>query len=730
MNLKISISLLLCLLFIFNAAAQTLDSIKFQTLNTFTVQGYRAQFAEVKQLESVHQTYIVSGKKHEVISIQDLPANLAEKTGRQIFAKIPGAFVYDMDGSGNQMNISTRGLDPHRSWEYNVRQNGVMTNSDVYAYPASHYGPPMEAVQRIELLRGAASLQYGAQFGGMLNYVIKQADTSKVFGFESINSVGSFGLFSSFNAVGGKKGRLMYYAYYQRRVSNGYRENSRSDAQAQFVSLKYDFSKNFCAKLELGRSTYLYQMPGPLTDAMFAQNPRQATRSRNYFNPDVYVPSLTIEWQINPSTKVNWVNSALLGVRNSVQFIGFADLRDTIIGSTRQYGHRQVDIDQFNSYTSEFRLQKDYELGRLSNTMILGLRYINNDLHRQQLGRGSTGTDFDLTLTSPQFGRDMHLKSQNVALFVENLFRITEKLELSAGMRFENGVSRMSGVISYLSNELVPQDIVHRYPLFGINGQYKIDANNKIYGGWSQAYRPVIFSDMVPATALEQTDPNLKDALGNNAEFGFKGTLTGRLTYDVNFFQVFYQNRIGTLVLTDDNNKPYVWRTNIGDSRTRGIELYAEYALSESKNHKVSFFTASTYMDGIYLNGQLRNGNENISLKGKTLEIVPRWISRNGLQILYKAFSSVLQFSYVSESYSDATNTVIPLANGTRGLVPEYGIWDWNMSFRLRNTYLFRLGINNLTDRQYFTRRPTIYPGPGVWSSDGRSIVASLGVKI
>ena len=43
----------------------------------------------------------------------------------------------------------------------------------MYGYPASHYSMPMEAVDHIELVRGTGSLQYGAQFGGMLNYVTK-----------------------------------------------------------------------------------------------------------------------------------------------------------------------------------------------------------------------------------------------------------------------------------------------------------------------------------------------------------------------------------------------------------------------------------------------------------------------------------------------------------------------------------------------------------------------------
>ena len=111
---------------------------------------------------------------------------------------MPGVFVYDMDGSGNQINIATRGLDPHRGWEFNNRKDGIITNSDMYGYPASHYSMPFESIDRIELVRGTGSLQYGAQFGGMLNYVSKQGDTTKPFSFESINTVGSYNLTKHF----------------------------------------------------------------------------------------------------------------------------------------------------------------------------------------------------------------------------------------------------------------------------------------------------------------------------------------------------------------------------------------------------------------------------------------------------------------------------------------------------------------------------------------------------
>lgn len=283
---------LLIIAFVFSYSAfsqtKTTDTTGSKLLNVVIVQGYKNNESSIKQLPDVHQNFIVAGKKNEVISVQSLDENISEKTGRQIFSKIAGAFVYDMDGSGNQLNISTRGLDPHRSWEYNVRQNGILTNSDIYGYPANHYSAPLESIQKIELIRGTASLQYGAQFGGMINYVTKQADTTRKISFESINSAGSFGLFSSYNAIGGTIGKLRYYAYYQKRVSEGYRKNANSDAEAQFMSLEYLFNPNVKLKAELGRSTYLYRSLGPLTDAMFTADPRQSTRNRNYFSPDIF----------------------------------------------------------------------------------------------------------------------------------------------------------------------------------------------------------------------------------------------------------------------------------------------------------------------------------------------------------------------------------------------------------------------------------------------------------
>lgn len=130
------------------------------------------------------------------------------------------------------------------------------------------------------------------------------------------------------------------------------------------------------------------------------------------------------------------------------------------------------------------------------------------------------------------------------------------------------------------------------------------------------------------------------------------------------------------------------------------------------------------------MKGSVTLNGENKSIVGNRLETVPKWISRNGVTLSHKIVSSTLMYSYVADSYSDALNTEKPSDDGAKGLVPAYNIFDFNASLKIAQNYTLKLGVNNFTNEQYFTKRPTGYPGVGVWSSDGRSIVATLQFKI
>lgn len=712
---------LLILLFISSVlfAQQKEDSSKVLKLNEVQIREQQFKF-NIQSLPNTKGTFLYAGKKTEVINVLGLDANIAEKTARQVFAKVPGIFVYDMDGTGNQINISTRGLDPHRGWEFNVRKDGIITNTDMYGYPASHYSMPMEAIQNIELVRGTGSLQYGAQFGGMLNYVSKQGDSTKIFDFETTNSIGSFGLLSTYNAIGGQVGKINYYAYYSKRVSDSYRSNSRSDYEAQSAQITYQPTSKLSLKADFSRSKYIFQLAGQQTDAMFNADPRASIRSRNYYSPDIYVPSISLNWTLNNRTKLSLVTSAVLGSRNSVMFDKTADIIDKIDAQTLQYANRQVDIDNYHSYTSELRILHEYNIGKVASILVGGVQLMSNDLHRRQQGKGTTGSDFDLTITG-NWGRDLDLKTQNIAIFVENRINLSSKLAISPGLRLESGESKMSGFISYYDPAKLPNVIAHRFPLFGINTENQLSENQNLYAGFSQAYRPVIFKDIIPASIYEKSSDNLKDASGYNFEMGYKGNFE-KLRIELTYFQLLYKNRLGTLAQTDANGNFQILRTNIGDSFTKGLEVFIEYYARINAKTNFSIFSSTSLMDAKYLKAEIRSGEKNINIEGNFVESTPQIISRNGATFRYKKLSLTSLFSYTAKSYADALNTLQPSANGSIGLVPAYGILDFNATYRISSKMQLKFNLNNATDKQYFTKRPQFYPGPGIWASDGRSV--------
>ena len=694
------------------AFAQEKDSIKTKHLAEVVVHG--KSFEDIQHLPKITEVNVHAGIKNEVINVQNMSANIAEKTPRQIFAKVPGVFVYDMDGAGNQTNISTRGLDPHRGWEFNIRKNGIITNSDMYGYPASHYSLPMEAVERIEIVRGTGSLQYGAQFGGMLNYVTKSADTTRAVSFETINSIGSFNLLSTYNAIGGKLGKFQYYAYYSKRTSDGYRDVSHTDYDAQSFMLIYAPSKKFRVKAEVARSNYLYRIPGPLTDSMFTANPTLATRTRNYFSPEIYVPSLTFYAKPHPNVQLSATVSAVLGSRSSVQFDKSANIVDAIDPNTLQYAPRQVDIDNFNSYTAELRALVRYKLGSIENVLVGGVQVFDNDMHRRQLGKGTTGTDYTLARTTPGWGRDLRFKTNNIALFLENSFFLKPNLVITPGVRIESGESDMSGVINAYKIDDLPNTIGHHFPLFGVSVDYTFKNTTNLYGGWSQAYRPVVLKDIIPSSVYESTDKNLSDASGYTVDLGYRGKING-LKWDASVFSLQYNNRMGTLSDgTDANGNALAVRTNIGNSITNGVELFVEQGWSLGKETYCRIFTATAYMDAHYTDAIVRDGGKNVDVGGNQVESVPEWISRNGFSVSHRALNVSILYSYTAKSYADPKNTETPSATGSVGAVPSYGILDVNSTVRLANNLIFRVNFNNVLDKQYFTKRPSFYPGPGV----------------
>jgi Fe(3+) dicitrate transport protein len=707
----------------------TKDTIVVKYLQDITVVG-RNNKSDYNQLPEIVGTNIYAGKKNALIVMDNVQGNVVTNTMRQVLAKVPGIHIWESDPSGIQIGIAARGLSPNRSWEFNVRQNGYDIAADPFGYPEAYYNPQLQAVQRIEIVRGQGALQYGPQFGGMVNYILRNgSEINKPLEFETQQTFGSNGLFNSYNAIGSKKGNINYYSFFDHRNGNGWRENSKYFSNAGYGTVTYHFTKKFSLTVELMRSNIRSQQPGGLTDAQLHQDAQQSFRSRNWFDITWTTPAIIANYKINDKTIWNTKLYGTIGDRNSVGFLQPITTKDSINATTLAYNNRVVNIDNYRNYGLESRILTDYNFGKMKNTISGGVRLYTGTTSRRADGKGTTGTDYDVT-TLANYPRDIEFNSKNVAVFVENIFRVGKKLLLIPGVRYEWLHGDASGRNGYTTTgqEISLQNIKRSrsFLIAGIGAEYHVTNTTEIYANASQAYRPIQFANLQAPPSTDVVDENLKDAKGYNIDLGYRGKIKNYIQFDVSGYYLQYNNRIGAITHTGTS---YRLVTNVGASTSKGFEGYVEINPIKAfvKNNKFDFIVFGTYG---YTNAKYSGDHKDASTKGKFVENAPQNIFRGGITFGYKEFLFTTQLSSVGATYSDANNTETPTANAQNGLIPSYTVTDITAAYKLVKGIKIKAGVNNLFDKNYFTRRAGGYPGPGALPADGRTFFVSVGAKL
>lgn len=703
-------------------------------LPEITVVG-KGSKSDYQQMPEIVGTNIYAGKKNALIVLDNVQGNVVTNNMRQVLSKVPGIHVWESDPSGIQIGIAARGLSPNRSWEFNVRQNGYDIAADPFGYPEAYYNPQLQAVQRIEIVRGQGSLQYGPQFGGLVNYILRNgSEINKKFEVETHQTVGSNGLFNTYNAIGGKTGKIHYYSFFDHRNGDGWRSNSRYYTNSGYGTFTYYVTPKFSLTGEIMQSHIRSQQPGGLTDAQVYDDAQQSFRSRNWFDIQWTTPAIIANYQLNSSTRWNTKLFATIGDRNSVGFMQSITVKDSINPATMQYNNREVLLDAYRNYGLESRILTDYRLGKMNHSLSAGIRAYTGTTHRKSNGKGTTGTDYDVTVIG-DFLRDIEFDSKNAAIFVENIFRLNEKLLIIPGIRFEWLEGKASGRNGYSSTgaELRLQDVTRSrsFLLAGIGAEYHLTSGTEFYANYSEAYRPIQFANLQAPPTTDVIDPELKDADGYNVDLGYRGKVKDFLQFDVSGFLLQYNNRVGTVTVTDNSTTPastYRLVTNVGASTSKGFEGYVEF-------NPVKAMTNQTYFDLMvfgsygYTDAKYSGDHKDASTKGKKVENAPEHIFRGGVSTGYKGFLLTGQFSSTSSFYSDANNTEKVSANGNVGLIPSYSVVDLTASYKFSKNLSVKTGINNLLDERYFTRRAGGYPGPGALPGDGRTFFVTLGAK-
>ena len=704
-----------------------------QTLSEVMITDAQSSFGFMR-MRAVESTGIYEAKKSEVIIPEQLVANLATNNARQVYSRVAGLNIWENDGAGVQLSIGGRGLDPSRSSNFNVRQNGYDISADALGYPESYYTPPVEGIGKIQIVRGAASLQYGTQFGGLINFVMKKPVADKPFELVARQTVGSYGFYNAFTSASGTAKKIGYYTFFQYKSGDGWRQNSEFDNHTFYANINYALGERTVVAADITQMGYLAQQPGGLSDEMFRDDPRQSNRSRNWFKVNWNLLAFHLDHKVDASSELNlrvfglYANRYSLGFRpNRVATIDDNSERDLIKGDFRNWG-------------TEARYLRRYTLVTIPSVVLFGSRYYQGNNHSTQ-GPGSAGHGPNFNFLNPDqnITYDYRFPNRNLSFFLENIFYLDDKLSVTPGVRYEYINTTADGYYGTLYKDLAGNVIDvqrteekrnkgRRFLLAGVGISYKPTPYVDIYSNISQNYRSITFSDMRISNPSSVIDPDLGDEKGFSVDLGVRSDQTTLVNYDVSFFFLNYNNRIGETQSYDEQNRVIRLRSNVGQAIIAGLEAYGEADVLALLFPQQEKWSGVVFNNVAFIRSRYHS-SEVPGVEGNEVEFVPELNLKSGLRVGYKNFKGSFQYTHLSSQYTDASNATDGGVSAVVGVIPSYSVMDLSLSYQYKKWRL-EGSVNNLADKMYFTRRATGYPGPGILPSDGRSFFLTVGLKL
>ena len=362
-----------------------------------------------------------------VITAKDIE-NRHYTTVKDALRDVPGVVIYEYGSPGHEMSSSIR---LNGSNQVVVLVDGVRVSQSDITPLASTMFVPVENIERIETLKGAASALYGADAkGGVINIITKQTA-------EPVTKI---------RAEAGSFGAQEYALYTQGTTENKkltYRVNAKinklgdakdghgdkiiQDLDAKTVGffLKNEFSEG--TDLSIGynkyKSDFKYEdkfYGGGITDG----------------NTD------TDEWTVISNQKFN----DKVANRFALKYLKFNNKYSDLSPATTQYKSRSWEIDdQLTAKLSD------------SNTLVVGLNYMHDK--------------FDFASEDMWWGRsDINETIIKKAIFLQDEWKFAKKWDLNTGLRYDNH--------SIAGSAFTPR----------FNVGYEADKNNNMYLSYNRFF--------------------------------------------------------------------------------------------------------------------------------------------------------------------------------------------------------------------------------------------------
>lgn len=625
--------------------------------------------------------------------------------------KAPGVYTRDEEGFGLRPSIGIRGLDPNRSAKVLLLEDGVPLGHAPYGDTDAYYHPPIERYNGIEVLKGSSQIAHGPNtLSGAVNYLTPippenfSGSLTLIGGNRNyFNGYGSVG--ASFGEGAGRTGLIFDFL---RKQGQGARENMRFGLNDALIKSVTKLNAN--ATQTLGFKFNYYGEDSNvaysgLTLAEFLADPRanpfrndffdgdrfggsaiytNAINSRAVFTTTVYGSNFKRDWWRQSSNSDQRPNRRGFNGCN-----GLAEL-NTLCGNEGR-------LRSYDAFGVDPRLKLSSKLGETD----FGFRYHRETQNRIQQNNNTGGPNGRVGVTV----EDNLRRNDAVSGYVQHRF-LFGKFAVTPGLRVEHvNIERTSRLGTPVTGKT---DVTEIIPGFGV--AYSPASRFTIFAGAHRGFSPPRPADIIDNNTggVIELDPELSW----NYEVGFRSTPMSGLKLSAAFFRLDYQNQIVPANLSGGVGATL---TSAGETLHQGVEFDGRWDSGVSFNSPHNFYmrTAYTYIGVAEYQGvRFSNigGFNTASVTGNRLIYSPKHLAATTAGYSHTSgFDALIEAIHTGEQFGDDLNTVAVSANGQRGLIPSYTVWNAAVNFRIgkleRYAPTFFFAVKNLADDTFIVDR-------------------------
>lgn len=631
--------------------------------------------------------------------------------------EVPGVHLRSEDGVGLVPNIGIRGLNPDRSEKLLILEDGMPASLAPFNENAAYYIPPIERMERIELLKGSGSILYGPQtVGGVLNLItpkVPKAYRSQVQvegGTDSyVLTRGNFG--KTWGAVG-----LDTSLLYKR--GDGFRDASDFRLANFTGKLLFDLGKNtkvifknnyhdqHSSQTYLGLTEQLFQQnsdfnPSPFDRLDVTRYDSQLTL-QHFFTDEIELLTNFYYWYAHR----NWNRqdySRNTGFApapsNTVATYGNTSLDGGAIYMRESFGAR----DRFYQGAGvEPRLKMDYDLWGQTHHLEAGVKF-----HWERMA-DSRNNSPSLNAPTTTFSKDIRT-AYDFAFFFQNTFKITKDLALIPGFRLEHYTQKRHTLVDAGAAVDFKGQSTNTVLIPGFGITYQVPGNTTLFTGIHRGFAPPRAAQAISSTGQ---DRDLSAELSWNVEAGARTRPYEWLKAEGTFFYMDFTNQV---VPANQSGGASTTDTNAGQTRHLGFELMSSLDMLGAFGVEDHQF----FLEGQYTFVDAKNTTPNGTFNGKDLPYAPRHMAQIGVRYnpkngIFKGFEIGTEGVFTSSQFADQANTVLSNNAGTIGKIPSYWVMNAYARYRIPETRVeLNLVGNNILNNNYIVSRAPegVFPG-------------------